>query len=444
MNETRAIITQLLQNIGSSKEVDQYLKQFSAVESTKFAVIKVRGDIVRDDLEQLSSALTFLYRVGLYPIVVQGAGAQLDQALRDAGQDIVMADGLRVVDQATLRVARRTLTAVNHQLADALEAMGTRARAIPAGVFEGEAVDVARYGYHGQVTGVDLDPIRAAIKSGHLPILSSFAESPSGQLLLVHARTAALVLAHRIQPSKIVFLTPKGGLIDGEGRLIRALNLAEDYEWLIAQPWADARQRRRFEAIKALLDALPLQSSVALTTPGLLPKELFTHRGSGTLIRRGEKVLVFEGGLAGVDVPRLKALVEEVFGRPLVPEYFDHKPFYRIYITESYRATAILTCEGEIPYLDKFAVDEKAQGEGLGASLWEKVVEDNPKLFWRSRVDNRTINPWYFSRADGSLRDHQWVVFWYGLDGFDEVQQALALAFAMPASLLAARAASPA
>ena len=442
MNQTRAIITQLLQNIGSSKEVDQYLKQFSAVESTKFAVIKVRGDIVRDALEDLSTALTFLYRVGLYPIVIQGGGAQLDLALREAGLPVADDEGLRVVDAATLRVARRTLTAVNHQLVDALEAMGTRARAIPAGVFLGEPADPERLGFHGAVTGLDFEPVAAAIRSGHLPILSCFAESPSGQLLLVHARTAALALARRIQPSKIIFLSPQGGLLDGDRRLIRSLNLAEDYDWLLAQPWADARQRARFRDIKALLDDLPLSSSMAITAPGLLPKELFTHRGSGTLIRRGEKVLVFEGGLAGVDVPRLRALVEEVFGRPLVPDYFDKKPFYRIYITESYRATAILTREGDLPYLDKFAVDERAQGEGLGGSLWEKVAEDNPKLFWRSRIDNRTINPWYFSRSEGSLRDHQWIVFWYGLESFAEVQSALALAFAMPASL-APRAPAP-
>lgn len=456
MNQTRAIITQLLQNIGSGKEVDQYLKQFSAVESTKFAVIKVRGDIARDDLVQLCSALTFLYRVGLYPIVVQGGGAQLDDALRDAGKAITMRDGLRVVDAETLRIARRTLTQVNHNLVDALEEMGTRARAIPAGVFEAEAVDLDRYGYHGHVTGSDLDPIRAAIKSGHLPILSSFAESPTGQLLLVHARTAALTLARRIQPAKIIFLTPRGGLTDGEGRLIRSLNLAEDYDWLLAQPWVDDRLRVRFESIKELLDALPLQSSVAMTSPGLLPRELFTHRGSGTLIRRGERVNLYEfpGALASpggcraaapgyadgqgfdaIDVPRLRALLEECFARPLVGDYFDKKAFYRIYVTESYRATAILTCEQGLPYLDKFAVDERAQGEGLGSSLWERVHEDNPRLFWRSRVDNTQINPWYFSRAEGSLRSKAWVVFWYGLDGFDEVQAAIAHALAMPASL---------
>ncbi|MCB9734750.1 MAG: acetylglutamate kinase [Deltaproteobacteria bacterium] len=436
MNETRAIISQLLRNIGSSKEVDQYLKQFSEVESAKFAVIKVRGDIIRDDLESLCSALTFLYRVALYPIVVHGSGAQLDAALAAEGVPLETRDGRRVVDAATLRVARRVTTALNHDLVDALERMGTRARAIPAGVFRAERIEAL--GYHGHVTGVDADPIRAAIKSGHLPILSCVAESDEGQLLLVHARTATLELARAVGPAKIIFLTPEGGLTDDKGRLLRSFNLAEDYEWMMTQPFFSDSQRRKFAAMKALLDVLPHSSSIALTAPGLLPRELFTHRGSGTLIRRGEKVLCHEGGLGDVDVPRLKELLERGFGRQLVPDYFDKKGFYRVYVTESYRAAAILTMEGDLPYLDKFVVDEEAQGEGLAGSLWERLVEDNPRLFWRSRVDNTKINPWYFSRAEGSLRDGRWVVFWYGLEGFAAVQDAIAKALAMPASLEAA------
>lgn len=38
-----------------------------------------------DDLDTLASSLTFLQRVGLYPIVVHGAGPQLNELLDKAG-----------------------------------------------------------------------------------------------------------------------------------------------------------------------------------------------------------------------------------------------------------------------------------------------------------------------------------------------------------------------
>lgn len=435
MDDTRTLISQLLRNLGSQKEVEQYLKQYAEVDSVKFAVIKVGGSIIRDHLDDLVSSLSFLSRVGLYPIVIHGAGEQLSEALQMAGHPPAFVDGLRVTDAETLRMARKVFTRVNHRICDALEAEGTWARPIPTGVFEAEPTDIARLGYVGEVTDVDLEPIASAIRAGDIPVLSSLAETRTGQLLNVNADTATRHLAQKIEPHKIVFLTSTAGLTDADGQVMSAINLAEDYDTLMAAPWVSAGMRLKIQEVKALLDGLPLQSSVAITSPSELPKELFTHRGSGTLIRKGERVLVYEGGLEGVDRARLQALLESSFQRALVEDYFDKKRFVRIYVTESYRATAILTHEGPIPYLDKFAVTSKAQGEGLAASLWERLRKDNPKLFWRSRIDNQQINSWYFSKSDGSLRDARWIVFWYGLSGFEEIQECIARAFAMPPSL---------
>lgn len=433
--DPRILITQLLKNLGSQREVEQYLRQYADLESTKFAVIKVGGGIIRDHLEELCTALTFLSRVALYPIVIHGAGEQLSEALREAGHEPRFIGGKRVTDAATLEMAHKVFSRVNHQLCDTLEAMGTRARPIPFGVFNAQPADFDTMGYVGEVTSLDLDPIRSAIRSKAIPILSSLAVSATGQMLNVNADTATRCLAQRIEPHKIIFLTPTSGLLDENGELITSINLSEDYEKLMESPWVSGGMRLKLQEVKQLLDNLPVQSSVALTSPIELPKELFTHRGSGTLVRKGERVMLFENTLDGVDLPRLRHLLETCFGRALVDDYFDKKDFFRIYVTESYRATAVITREGAIPYLDKFAVTNRAQGEGVGGTLWERVRQENPKMFWRSRVDNRQINPWYFSKSDGSLRDQKWVVFWYGLENFDEMQGCIARAFAMPASL---------
>ncbi|MCA9718315.1 MAG: hypothetical protein KC468_26830, partial [Myxococcales bacterium] len=87
MRTTRDIIKTLLSNIGSRKEVDQYLTRFASVEKSQFAIIKVGGGILADpeSLEALASSLTFLTHVGLVPIVVHGAGPQLSAALAEAG-----------------------------------------------------------------------------------------------------------------------------------------------------------------------------------------------------------------------------------------------------------------------------------------------------------------------------------------------------------------------
>ena len=61
------------------------------------------------------------------------------------------------------------------------------------------------------------------------------------------------------------------------------------------QPWLHSGMRVKMEQIHDLLMQLPPSSSVSITRPDELAKELFTHRGSGTLVRRGERVLRVEG-----------------------------------------------------------------------------------------------------------------------------------------------------
>lgn len=65
------------------------------------------GAVLTDELDVLASSLTFLYRVGLYPIVVHGAGPQLNDMLAAAGITPHYADGIRVTDAQTLHIARK-------------------------------------------------------------------------------------------------------------------------------------------------------------------------------------------------------------------------------------------------------------------------------------------------------------------------------------------------
>jgi acetylglutamate kinase len=434
MKETRNTIVRLLSNIGSRKEVEQYLKRFSSVDSTRFAVVKVGGAILRDDLENLASSLSFLYSVGLFPIVIHGGGCQLNDALAEEGIATERVDGMRVTSPEVLEVARKVFQRENWRLVEALEALGTRARPIPSGVFEAAFLDQARYGLVGKVSGLDLDPIRSSIRAGHLPILSSLGETPGGQILNINADVAANKLALGIEPFKIIFLTGTGGLLDNYGRIIASVNLAEDFDFLMSQDWVEGGMRLKVEQIKELLDELPLSSSVSITSPQHLAKELFTHKGSGTLVRRGEQVVCHES-IENVDQERVGELIAACFGRGLTEDYFDAKSFYRVYLSDSYRATAILTEEDGIPYLDKIGVTEEAQGEGLGGSIWMRMKQENPKLFWRSRVEN-PINGWYFDEAQGSFRQGPWVVFWYGMDSFDEMKQCVDVALSMPETLI--------
>ena len=430
--DTQDVIARLLTNIGSRKEVEQYLRNYASVDAPKFAVVKASGTIIEENLDALASSLSFLQRVGLVPIVVHGGNVQLDRALASAGIDAPVVKGLRKMTPAALEVARGVLHETNVRLVEALEALGTRVRPFTSGVLEVKRVESPDLGLVGEITAVRDSRIAQAAQAGILPIVAPLGETAKGQILIVHADAVARAIALALKPHKVVYLNETGGLANEAGVIRSAVNLAEDYEVLLADPSMGPESHRKLVEINALLQELPPTSSVSVTSPEHLAKELFTHRGEGTLVRRGEKVSRREDW-ERIDTMRLKALLEECFGRVLDEAYFVAKAPYRVYLAESYRATAILTLEDGVPYLDKFGVTNEAQGEGIGGSIWQRMRKENPKLFWRSRASN-PINPWYAQNADGLFKTEKWWVFWCGMSDFPEIQRSVERALAMPAT----------
>ena len=438
MTDLRTTIVRLLSNMASAKEIQLYLKRFARLDAARFAVVKVGGAILRDELESLVSSLAFLQQVGLTPIVLHGAGPQLDEQCAASGITKNTVDGLRVTTPEVLAIVRRVFQQENLRLVEALQAAGVRATSIQSGVFESDYLNRRKYGLVGRILKVHTVGIDAAIGVGSIPVIASLGETAGGQILNLNADWAANDLVKELQPYKIVFLTGTGGLLDGDSAVIDSINLSTEYEGLLKQDWLHSGMRVKIEQIHDLLMQLPPSSSVSITRPDELAKELFTHRGSGTLVRRGERIDCF-ASWKQLDQKKLKSLIESGFRRRLAADYFAKTHPYRIYTSEHYRAALVITEETfsdgmRVPHLDKFAVADDAQGEGLGRAAWQVMRAQTPQLFWRSRPDN-PVNEFYGEEADGCIKGERWNVYWYGLSSFDAIRDAVDHCRARPATL---------
>ena len=146
----------------------------------------------------------------------------------------------------------------------------------------------------------------------------------------------------------------------------------------------------------------------------------------------------------GLDLPRLTALIEDAFNRPLAARAYFARILPRlagVVVAGAYAGAAICTWELPpdtppdlpddekrrrlVPYLDKFAVARAAQGSGGVADVvWAALVREcwPAGVCWRSRSGN-PANRWYFERARGSWRlggaGEGWTMFWTteGVDG---------------------------
>lgn len=391
---------------------------------------RVGGAILTNELEDLALSLSFLNRLGLYPVVLHGAGPQLNDILEQAGVVPDYEDGIRITDAKTLQIARRVFLQENLRLTSALEKLGTRARPIPTGVFGANYLDKQKYGLVGKITSVDKAPIEAAIRAGCLPILTSLAENDEGQLLNVNADVAAGELARVLEPMKIVYLNEKGGLYHGvSGQKISTINLDEEYDALMKESWVKYGTKLKLREIKDLLDTLPRTSSVAIIATDMLQKELFTDEGAGTLIRRGHK-LYKKNAAEGIDSTALRQVFEERdpdvrSGKTSVAEIFNKFKSgpHTIYGDEPHDCVAVVSHpEGQTAVMTKFFPSRNGVLNKVVDNVFDAIKKDHRKLFWTAKADDEN-RAWHFEKADGSFTRAGRSLFWYGVQDVKEVEK---------------------
>lgn len=430
---TRSTVVQLLNNIGSKREVEQYLKYFTSVSQQQFAVIKVGGAIITQQLPELASCLAFLYHVGLYPIVLHGTGPQINELLENEGVEPEYIDGIRITNPETMKVVRACFLEQNLRLVTALEKMGVPARPITAGVFNADYLDKDKYQLVGKINSVNKSPIEASIEAGYLPILTSLAETSAGQLLNVNADVAAGELAREFEPLKIVYLNEKGGIINGEtGEKVSVINLDEEFEDLMKQSWVKYGTKLKIKEIHDLLQHLPRSSSVAIIDVNDLQKELFTDSGAGTLIRRGYK-LINRNSLSDFGNPDLlrSALLRDPeikAGKLSVASYLKtlENSSFKSYGDEPLEVLAIVVEENDnelqIAKLDKFLSSKNGWLNNVTDNIFNAIKKDNPSLYWIVNENDSNLS-WYFSKSDGSFSKNGEILFWYGVEDTEAISK---------------------
>ena len=366
--------------------------------------------------------------------MVHGAGPQLNQILEESGVEPQFEGGIRITDGKTLGIARSLFLQENLKLVESLEDLGVRARPITSGVFTAEYLNKDLYDKVGKITHVNKDPIEASIRARCLPILTSMAETLDGQVLNVNADVAAGELARALQPLKIVYLSEKGGLYNGETKeKISAINLDEEYEDLMSGRhwWVRHGTRLKIKEMKELLSQLPRSSSVAIIHPSDLQKELFTDTGAGTLIRRGNKVHVNTTLSQFEDLEAFKEVLlrdrEALDARATVENYVEFlgQREFRCYFDEPMEALAIVlpaTDGATIAQLATFTITKSGWLTNVSDNVFASIRKDFPKLMWTVKHDDENLT-WFFDKADGSLTRDGEVFFWTGIESGDEVKE---------------------
>lgn len=197
--------------------------------TTETIVVKIGGSTLGEHDTALADLVT-LQRRGVRPIVVHGGGKAITEWMARQGVRPRFVRGLRVTDAAGLDIVVAVLTGlVNKSLVGSIIAAGGQAvgvSGVDGGILRAEVLD-PELGLVGRIVDVGVEPIRALVQAGCIPVIAPVAlRGEGGGMLNVNADTAAGEIAAAMGAERLFILTDVEGVLDSSRRVI--LRLTED------------------------------------------------------------------------------------------------------------------------------------------------------------------------------------------------------------------------
>jgi acetylglutamate kinase len=244
---------------------------------------KIRTGVARD--------VVFLEAVGINPVVLHGGGKAITRAMEAAGLKASFIQGQRVTDEATATLVDKVLSReINPQIVKAITAFGGKARGFSgADIFKCRKllVDGNDIGFVGEVTSVNVEPLRECIRRSITPVISPVALGEDGQIYNCNADVAAAQAAIALKAKRLVFMSDVPGLLRDPNKpdsVVPHLK-ADEVAALKKSGVIDKGMIPKVDsAVAAIKAGLEKVSFVDGRVPHAVLLEIFTDEGNGTEI----------------------------------------------------------------------------------------------------------------------------------------------------------------
>ena len=188
--------------------------------SGKTIVVKYGGNaMVSENLRRaVISDIVLLHQVGMQVVVVHGGGPEISAMLKKIGKEGVFLNGLRYTDEDTMDIVQQVLCGkINKDLVSLIDEFGGKAVGISG--MDSRLIEAVRrtdddYGFVGEITGVNPQPIHDLLAAGYIPVVSTVAAGVDGaKCYNINADTAAAQVAAALGAEKLIILTDVLGLL---------------------------------------------------------------------------------------------------------------------------------------------------------------------------------------------------------------------------------------
>jgi acetylglutamate kinase len=285
---------EIITKAGTLLEALPYIQRFRG----EVFVVKYGGSFMDSpdpaERHRVAREIVFLEAVGINPVVVHGGGKAVTRAVEAAGLTTTFLQGQRVTDETTVKLVDEVLSReINPEIVNAIDALGGRARGFAGTeIFRcrkfspsdetGNPIDL---GFVGEVSEVNVAPLRECIRRGLTPVISPTARGEDGRIYNCNADVAAARIAVALWARRLVFMSDVPGLLrdpKDPDSLMRHLSASEVPELKVRGVVGEGMIPKVDSAVAAIQSGVEKVQFVDGRVPHSILLEIFTDAGVGT------------------------------------------------------------------------------------------------------------------------------------------------------------------
>jgi len=269
-----------------TQEIKKYVKKYSKEK----IVIKCGGRVLLDSdlFKNFISDVIILKKLGLTPIVVHGAGPRIKKQLDELNIETKFIMGLRVTNEKVIEIIEDVMIEFNKEIVDSLEKKSCKAKSVT--VKENNAIYVEQknkeLGYVGKITRIDDKLIRNLIKENFILVVSPMGLDEKKQTYNINADTAAGALAVSLKSRRLMLMTDVEGVYDKNKKLISEIGPSEAEKLIYDETISEGMIPKIRTCINAVNNGVRGVVVIDGRKTHSILFELFSDKGSGTLIRK--------------------------------------------------------------------------------------------------------------------------------------------------------------
>lgn len=241
--------------------------------------------------DKFARDIVLMYLVGIKPVIVHGGGPAIGDILERLEIDSHFIDGLRVTDEKVMEVVEMVLSgSINKEITNLLNEHGAPALGVSgkdASMIKAKALNREKYGYVGEITGIDPKVINNLIAEKFIPVIAPIATGQMGGHpgYNINADIAAGHIAASLKARKIIFMTDTPGVMNNDKEIIHTLN-EEQIDMLKSRGTIAGGMIPKVEAcLNAVKGGVIKAHIIDGRIEHALLLEVFTSEGVGTVIK---------------------------------------------------------------------------------------------------------------------------------------------------------------